>query len=440
MRDTTRLPVAGLLGLVYGCSPVADGLPDAQQSRATSPAQQDHAAITSQSRHVDTAVTGCPHPLPAGWPSSFSTYPHNPIVTATSAATIQGADNVYAPEIHAVGGLKVMWYGAQGRDGHDQIFAAWSQDGLSFQKWPSDAAPAPALSRGRSNHVNDPSVVRHNDTWQMYYTDAAVGEQDEIWLAESKRLTGFAKVARVLGKGAPGAWDEEKVGRPSVLLEGGVYYLWYDGQSKGRRHVGLATSTDGIHFTRSPQNPLFLDAGAIDVKRVRDTLVMLREAQDGTYFATSTDGLCWVDRGKLLSVSGREYDRFGQVTPFLELAGDVVQAVWFGGASVSTWNKNRIAAAFPAGGIPSGGGCTECVPSGWTCTTACANARLGAMGSCAFPGSTSPGACCACQPSGCEACVAAGDCRAACMAAGKTAGFCAHPGSTAPGRCCACLD
>lgn len=445
MKRRNHGPLLGTLIWLTNCTPSNDPTHDTPYDITRRHVEvQKNDALRSHAVHEATLASlhsgSCPHPLPAGWPASFSSYPYNPMLVATAAAASQGADNVYAPELHSDGGIRLMWYGAQGRDGHDQIFFAWSQDGMSFNKWPSDDAPAPALARGSSNHVNDPSVVRQGDTWRMYYTDAPIGEQDEIWLAESKRLSSFTKVQRVLSKGPIGSWDEDKVGRPAVLLEGGVYYLWYDGLSKGRRHVGLATSTDGIHFTRSPQNPLFLDAGAVDVKRVQDTLVMLREAGDGTYFATSLDGLCWIDRGKLLDRSGSAYDRFGQVTPFLEVAGDRVQAIWFGGASVATWNKNRIAAAFPSGSTPSGGGCTQCVTAGQSCTGACSKGRLGAIGRCAVPGSTSPGACCACLPSGCEACVPFGDCRAACVAAGKSVGFCANPGSTLPGRCCACLE
>ncbi|MFO0579954.1 MAG: hypothetical protein U1A78_38775 [Polyangia bacterium] len=404
----------------------------------------DTAPADAAAPAVDAAAGGCAHPLPAGWPASFALYPYNPILRPTPSSSNQGADNVYAPEIHAHSGAKVMWYGAQGSDGHDRIYLAWSRDGMAWTKWPSDSAPAPVLDRGTSNHVNDPSVVRPAGTWRMYYTDAATAENDEIWLAESSKLTGFTKVQRVLEKGPPGAWDEEKVGRPSVLYEGGVYFMWYDGTSRGRRHVGLATSTDGIRFTRAPHNPVFRDAGAVDVKRVGGTLVMLREAADGTYFATSTDGICWIDRGRLFGLSGGGYDRYGQVTPFLEVdngaGGGAVLGVWFGGASVATWNKNRIAAAFPKGTIPSGGGCTECVTPGLSCTSACQRGGLGSAGLCASPGSTLPGSCCGCQPSGCDACVAKGDCQAACVGSGLAGGWCAYPGSTMPGRCCACIE
>jgi hypothetical protein len=328
-----------------------------------------------------------------------------------------------------------MFYGAQGGDGHDRIYLAWSQNnGMEWRKYPKDATPEPVLDRGSSNHVNDPSVVQVGSTFRMYYTDAPTAELDRIWLAEATSLSKFTKSGEVLGPVA-GTWENDKVGRPSVILENGVYKMWYDGTANGQRHVGFASSTDGIHFTRYANNPIVKNAGAVDVKKVSGTYVMLREGGDGTYWSTSTDGLSWVDRGKLFGLSGKGYDAYGQVTPFLETDGSTVKAIWFGGASVSTWNKNRIAAAFPSGlAVPPGGGCTACTTEGITCAESCKGG-----GSCGAPGSTNPGACCVCAPEGCGGCTQSVDCQAACVGVGKAGGWCGQPGSTTPSACCVCL-
>jgi hypothetical protein len=416
-----------------GDSTVAEG--GAIDASATDASATD--ATATDTGPVDA---GCGAALPPGWPSAFVPLTHNPLLVPTAGAALQGADNVYAPDVHDAAGVRVMFYGAQGSDGHDRIYAAWSKTGMEWRKYPTDGNPQPALDRGASNHVNDPSVVRVGALWRMYYTDAATGEDDRIWLAESSSLQGFSKRREVLGPVA-GTWEAAKVGRPSVLLEGGVYKLWYDGQTGGVRSVGYATSTDGVTFTRHPSNPVFLNAGAVDVKKVGSVYVMLREAGDGTYWATSNDGVCWKDRGKLFGLSGKPYDAFGQVTPFLDTDGTSVRAVWFGGASVSSWNKNRIAAAFPSTAtIPAGAGCTACTTRGLSCSEACLAAKAGSAGTCGSPGSTATGSCCACSSDGCDACVAGGDCQAACVAAGKAGGFCGYPGSADPANCCACLD
>jgi hypothetical protein len=374
--------------------------------------------------------------MPSGWPS-LAPWDHNPVLVPTPAVSMMGADNVYAPDIHAVSGALVMFYGAQGGDGHDRIHAAWSSDGAEWRKYPSDQDPQPVLDHGTSNHVNDPSVVQAGATWRMYYTDAPTAENDLIWLAESTNLIAFQKVQQVLGT-VPGTWESDKVGRPSVLIEGGVYKMWYDGSSAGGRHVGFASSTDGVNFTRYGGNPIFMNAGAIDVKKVGGVYVMVREGGDGTYWATSADGLCWVDRGKLFGLSGKAYDAYGQVTPFLHVEGDALKGVWFGGASVNTWNKNRIAVAWGVS-PPAGGGCSGCTTAGWTCSTACKQAGGGVHGACGAPGSQNPGACCTCSSEGCEGCTGAADCHTACVNAGHLGGWCAVPGSSDPGNCCGCI-
>ncbi|MBQ9396739.1 MAG: hypothetical protein IJU23_14635 [Proteobacteria bacterium] len=381
----------------------------------------------------------CDPALPAGWPATLTPLSY-PIMKPTKSAQY-GSDNIYAPDIHEVSGLRVMWYGSQGKDGHDRIFVAWSKDGAEWRKYPSDKDPKPVLDRGSSNHVNDPSLVHVGNVWKMYYTDAPTDINDRIWLAESSGLTGFKKVREVLGPGPAGAWDADKVGRPAVLYEDGVYKMWYDGAANGGRHVGLATSTDGVNFVRHSSNPLFRNAGAVDVDKIGGVYVMLRESGDGTYWATSVDGLCWVDRGKLFGLSGTGYDKYGQVTPFLEVSGGKLRGVWFGGASVSSWDHNRIGAAYAPGAAPSGSGCAECTTAGYSCSAACQSVNAGTAGACGNPGSTSPGSCCVCSSDGCGGCVVgAADCHQACVNIGRAGGVCDHPGSTDSSKCCRCLD
>jgi predicted GH43/DUF377 family glycosyl hydrolase len=258
-------------------------------------------------------------------------------------------DNIYAPDVHYFDGTYHMWYGGQGRDGHDRIGYATSRDGRNWYRYPLN----PVLDCGSSNHVNDPSVVRADGTFYMYYTDAATDEYDRIHLAISSDGMKWRKVGLVLDVGPADSWDSFKVGRPSVLYENGLFKMWYDGSDGSSRHVGYATSRDARQWHRFDENPVLLNAGAVDVKRVGNQYIMVHENRQGTLWSTAPNETDWEDRGYLFKLSGSEYDRYGQVTPMIFVKEGRWISTYFGGASSPLWNRNRIMIAFPApGGTP----------------------------------------------------------------------------------------
>lgn len=246
-----------------------------------------------------------------------------------------------------------MWYGGQGKDGHDRIHLAESRDSTNWLK------RGVVLDRGTANHVNDPSVVHVGDVWWMFYTVAEKAELDEIAAAVSPDGVTWQKRGVVLARGAAGGWDSWKVGRPSVLHENGRFRMWFDGQptvaaaatnrlaefvKREGRAVGYAESLDGLSWGRRPE-PVFREgAGAVAVVRDRERLVMVIESGRGTRWAESRDGFVWQGRGLLFPLSGGAADRFGQVTPFLLMDGERVTLL-FGAALRKTWDGNVIAAA-----------------------------------------------------------------------------------------------
>lgn len=271
--------------------------------------------------------------------------------TGDLQAAPHGAGNAYAPEILFCDGVYRMWYGAQGRDGHDRILLAESPDGVS---WKTNGV---ALDHGSANHVNDPSVVKAGDTFFMLYTRAPVDVRDEIALATSTDGVTWEEQGTVFRPGGEGAWDSLLVGRPSVLHEHGRFRMWYDGRrdlpigapaegvpksDRSVRAVGYAESTDGLTWSRPRSEPVFgADTGGVHVVRIGDTLVMTSESREGTRVATSNDGLEWRDRGLLAGLSGGDIDRFGHVTPFL-LAEPSGVTLFSGAARSTTWDRNVI--------------------------------------------------------------------------------------------------
>lgn len=272
-----------------------------------------------------------------------------------------GEGNVYAPEVLVENGSYRMWFGGQGRDGHDRIHLAESTDGVCWQQ------RGVVLADESANHVNDPTVVRVGDQYFMYYTRAGIDVRDEIAVATSADGVHWTKRGIALAPSSAGEWDGLLVGRPSVLVEDDLFRMWYDGRkdlplgapvaadvpkaANSSRAIGYAESRDGLHWTRPQAAPVFAaDAGGAAVSKVGDRYVMVFESHAGTLFAVSDDGRRWESHGLLCGLSGGDADRFGQVTPFLlpDPAG-AATSLFVGAARGGSWDRNSIACiAIPA--------------------------------------------------------------------------------------------
>ncbi len=116
----------------------------------------------------------------------------------------------------------------------------------------------------------------------------------------------------VIDRGPAGAWDHLAVDNPFVLVEDGTYYCFFEGQDKpfaegGHEQVGLATSTDGVHWQKSPRNPILgvgrpgawdsLVAKLPSVIRHGEKLYLFYSGRDGRSkaigLATSVDFVHW---------------------------------------------------------------------------------------------------------------------------------------------------
>ncbi len=61
----------------------------------------------------------------------------------------------------------------------------------------------------------------------------------------------------ILSPGEPGSWDELFLWVPQIVFDNGIFYLYYLGGNRtGNIAIGFATSKDGLHFTKSHDNPI----------------------------------------------------------------------------------------------------------------------------------------------------------------------------------------
>ncbi|MGC1274780.1 MAG: glycosylase [Planctomycetaceae bacterium] len=105
--------------------------------------------------------------------------------------------------------------------------------------------------------------------------------------------------------GAPSEWDAKIRERGWILRDGDKWRLWYtgyDGTREGTKFLGLATSGDGLHWTRHAQNPIY-DAGWVEdmmIVRHDGRFFMFAEGRDDqAQLLASSDGIRWRRVGPL---------------------------------------------------------------------------------------------------------------------------------------------
>lgn len=260
-----------------------------------------------------------------------------------------GKGNVYAPEIVHYKEQYYLFYGAQGKDGHDRIKLATSKDAKSWTK-----QGVVFFVKG-ANHVNDPTVVVVKNRFYMYYTLAMQGVTDSIGLAISKDGIHWKNKGVILKPGRPITWDSLLVGRPSVLYERGRFRMWYDGRAdlpigspdktapksaKSHRYVGYAESKDGKKWKKRRNHVFSHDAGGIHVSKINNKYIMLIESHTGTFWAQSRKGIKWDYQGLLLK-SDSSISPYGHVTPFI-FSKDGQYELYYGAAHTESWDNNSI--------------------------------------------------------------------------------------------------
>lgn len=128
----------------------------------------------------------------------------------------------------------------------------------------------------------------------------------------------------------PGDWDESYTAVPWVVQDGDEWLLFYAGASGAAASLGLATSADGVIFTKDPDAPLFSPAGGLgwfSIAEVGGQWVMwyvtgfappYTKVQRAT--APGPRGP-WTDEGEAFAAPNRGWDRFIVPTGVTEIDG-----------------------------------------------------------------------------------------------------------------------
>ena len=157
--------------------------------------------------------------------------------------------------------------------------------------------------------VDQAQVMYDEGKFKMWFINLYNNGRGDVSYAESNN--GFswhlASNTPVLKAGDYGSWDDNSVSTGYVLKDNGIYKFYYIGTREphtGMRQIGLATSTDGIHWQKYSEPVLKSDSeqyyiGVHSVIKIDGIYYMYYDASpeyDYSFninLATSTDGIHW---------------------------------------------------------------------------------------------------------------------------------------------------
>ena len=191
----------------------------------------------------------------------FVPYEHNPLFSGTDSDTwdrhIRERGFILFDE-----GIYKMWYtGYSGGDDDTKYLGyAVSEDGINWTRYPEN----PVFSE---KWTEDMFVMKYDDLYFMY----AEGKNDVAHLLKSSdgikwEEQGDLVIITVKGDTIPGPY-----GTPSVLVEDGKWYLFYERNDEG---IWLAASKDHITWINVQDDPVLkksqgkYDSGAVAANQV----------------------------------------------------------------------------------------------------------------------------------------------------------------------------
>ena len=163
----------------------------------------------------------------------------------------------------------------------------------------------PVLGSPELGTCFDVNVISEGSAkFNMYYSWRP---KKSIALSQSADGIKWTDPVIVLSEDPTSGW-EDRINRSCTIFWNGKYHMWYVGQARGYSKIGYAVSDDGLHFTRVSKNPVMVPEFNYEGFSVMNPYVIRDEernvfrmwyASGETYepnvlcYAESADGIHW---------------------------------------------------------------------------------------------------------------------------------------------------
>jgi predicted GH43/DUF377 family glycosyl hydrolase len=170
---------------------------------------------------------------------TFLKYAANPIINSGANASVL-RDGVNFK----------MWY-----VGPNGACLATSDDGRVWTEYASNPVLWNYQPPGWDATILSINVLLDADVYKMWYaaSDGGIVRIGHATSSDGVRWTKYAETP-VLSEDA--SWESAGLRSPCVLRVSGEYQMWYSASDDRSNRICYANSTDGINWTKSPQNPL----------------------------------------------------------------------------------------------------------------------------------------------------------------------------------------
>jgi len=140
-------------------------------------------------------------------------------------------------------------------------------------------------------------------TWIGTESTNEAGEEAEGTIDYTKLARSLVRYPNnpVIKVGEKGMWDDQTLGCFTVLDAGEVFHFYSGGAQFGKpKNIGMATSPDGIRWTKYEKNPLFPGSMPYAIK-VGNTFRLYHPGKGGLQMRTSEDGFNWSKPTRVLA-------------------------------------------------------------------------------------------------------------------------------------------